>query len=72
MKRNGIVRWLPLLAAGWLSAAWLFAQTPEQNKMKYQQVRERLSHRFMYVSGDGMEQGSYLPMEALRRGAQGG
>ena len=72
MKRNGFVRWLPLLAAGWLSAASLFAQTPEQNKMKYQQFRERLSPRFMYVSGDGMVQGSYLPMEALRRDAQGG
>ena len=72
MKRNVIVRLLSLVAAGCLSAAPLFAQTPELNKMKYQRFRERFSHQFMYVSGDGMVQGSYLPMEALRRDAQGG
>ena len=39
------------------------SQTPNQNFEKYQHFRNRLKTEMMYVSGDGMEKASYLPME---------
>ncbi len=46
------------------------AQTPQENKDKYDLYRIRLKYEMMYYSGDAMVRGSHLPME--RRYLSGG
>lgn len=41
----------------------LRAQTPEQNKAKYEHYRERLQKEMMFYTGDGSIRASHLPME---------
>lgn len=45
---------------------FITAQTPEQNKRKYDFYRERFKKDFVYFSGDAAEQGSYIPVEIRR------
>ena len=48
------------------------ASQPAADRLeKYQLFRNRLHTLFMYVSGDGAIQGSYIPMEALRVDSKG-
>ncbi|MDR2868331.1 MAG: hypothetical protein LBV46_02170 [Bacteroidales bacterium] len=53
-----------------LSSA-VMAQSPEENREKYQIYRERFKTEFLYNSGDASIQGSYIPMESLRTSESG-
>ena len=69
MRETGVVAML--VASACLFAVQLFSQTPELNRFKYDFYRMNLLERFMLFSGDGMEQGTCLPMESLRLDAEG-
>ena len=56
-------RILLFLVFGILCCGVLQAQTPEVNKEKYVQYRERLRNELMFYSGDGSVRASHLPME---------
>lgn len=46
-----------------VAGQFVAAQTPEQNREKYDIFRKRFNDSFVYASGDAASQGAYIPVE---------
>src|SRR5574344_1234627 len=46
--------------------SYTFSQTTQLDSLKYQNYKLRLKQQFMYCPFDAMQQGAYLPAEAIQ------